>query len=117
MHPEFAIERECELKSSGEEPSVIKITRHPLETPEVRQHIQEGKLPAKLALNWQDRMGFVLTQALQLKKLRFKDNLFDETGKPESADERFDADVALATGELARLIPDLIAALGGEAGI
>ena len=117
LHPAFAIERECELKGSGEESAVVRFARHPLETPEVRQHIQEGKLPAKLALNWQDRMGFVLTQALQLKKLRFEDNLFDETGKPESADERFDADVALATGELARLIPDLIAALGGEAGI
>jgi len=29
-------------------------------------------------------------------------------------DGGFDADVAIATGELCKLIPDLIAALGGE---
>ena len=40
--------------------------------------------------------------------------MFDERPAPASADERFDADVALATGELRGLITDLIAALGGE---
>ena len=63
LHPEFSIERECELKGSGEEPAVVRFARHPLETPEVRQHIQEGKLPTRLALGWAGRMSFVLTQA------------------------------------------------------
>jgi len=39
-------------------------------------------------------------------------------GAPASAadgkDDHFDADVAIATGELRKLIPDLIEALGGE---
>ncbi len=116
LHPAFGIERECELKGSGEEPAVVRFARHPLATPEVRQHIQEGKLPTRLALNWAGRMGFVLTQALQLKKLRHADDLFNKADQPGNPDERFDADVALATGELARLIPDLIEALGGEVG-
>jgi recombination associated protein RdgC len=30
-------------------------------------------------------------------------------------EDRFDADVTIATGELGRLVPDLIEALGGEA--
>ena len=114
LHPEFSIERECELKGSGEEPAVVRFARHPLETPEVRQHIQEGKLPTRLALGWAGRMSFVLTQALQLKKLRYADGLFDKDGQSDNRDERFDADAALATGELSRLIPDLIEALGGE---
>ena len=114
LHPEFSIERECELKGSGEEPAVVRFARHPLETPEVRQHIQEGKLPTRLALGWAGRMSFVLTQALQLKKLRYADGLFDQDGPSDNRDERFDADAALATGELSRLIPDLIEALGGE---
>ncbi|MDO5086936.1 MAG: recombination-associated protein RdgC [Comamonadaceae bacterium] len=110
----FGIERECELKGSGEQPAVVRFARHPLETPEVRQHIAEGKLPTRLALSWQERVGFVLTQALQLKKLGFMEGVFDDADTPQNRDERFDADVALFTGELARLLPDLVEALGGE---
>ena len=108
------VERECELKGSGDEPAVVKFTRHELATDEVRQHIAEGKLPTRLALSWQGRVGFALTQALQLKKIAFLEGVFEERATA-SADERFDADVALATGELTGLITDLVAALGGEA--
>ena len=111
----LAVERECELKGSGDEPAVVKFTRHELATDEVRQHIAEGKLPTRLALSWRGRVGFVLTQALQLKKITFLEGVFDEQPRDVAADERFDADVALATGELAPLITDLVAALGGEA--
>lgn len=110
----FNIERECELKGSGDEPAVVKFTRHPLQTPEVRQHVAEGKLPTKLALGWAGRVGFMLTQALQLKKIAFQEGVFEE-GARSSDDDRFDADVALSTGELSGLITDLIDALGGEA--
>lgn len=110
----FNIERECELKGSGDEPAVVKFTRHPLQTEEVRQHIAEGKLPTKLALGWAGRVGFMLTQALQLKKIAFQEGVFKE-GAASKDDDRFDADVALATGELSGLITDLIDALGGEA--
>ena len=110
----FNIERECELKGSGDEPAVVKFTRHPLQTDEVRQHIAEGKLPTKLALGWAGRVGFLLTQALQLKKIAFQEGVFEE-GAKSMDDDRFDADVALSTGELSGLITDLIDALGGEA--
>ena len=110
----FHVERECELKGSGDEPAVVKFTRHDLVTDEVRQHIAEGKLPTKLALGWQGRVGFMLTQALQLKKITFEEGVFEE-GTTSKDDDRFDADVALATGELSGLITDLIEALGGEA--
>jgi len=110
----FNIERECELKGSGDEPAVVKFSRHPLQTDEVRQHIAEGKLPTKLALGWAGRVGFLLTQALQLKKIAFQEGVFEE-GATSKDDDRFDADVALSTGELSGLIADLIDALGGEA--
>ena len=115
LPPTLAVERECELKGSGDEPAVVKFTRHELATDEVRQHIAEGKLPTRLALAWQGRVGFTLTQALQLKKISFLEGVFDEQPKGTPADERFDADVALATGELTPLITDLVAALSGEA--
>jgi recombination associated protein RdgC len=108
----LSVERECELKSNDEEKSVVKFTRHNLLNEEVRQHIAQGKLPVKLALSWDGRVGFVLTEALQLKKISFLEGVFD--GTSAGKEDGFDADVAIATGELGKLIPDLLEALGGE---
>ncbi|MBD3894223.1 recombination-associated protein RdgC [Hydrogenophaga sp.] len=107
----FVVERECELKSSDEEKSTVKFTRHPLLTDEVRQHISEGKLPTRLALSWEGRIGLLLSESLQLKKITFLDGVFDD--RPMDSESGFDTDVALATGELRQLIPALLQALGG----
>ena len=107
----FAIERECELKSSAEDKAVVRYARHPLEIDEVRAHIDAGKLPTRLALNWDGRVSFVLTEGLQLKKITLPEA---ENPGQEGEEGGFDADVALATGELSRLIADLVQALGGE---
>lgn len=107
----FTIDRECELKACDEEKAVVKYGRHPLDIDEVQQHIAQGKLPTKLALTWDDRVSFVLTEGLQVKKLAFLDSVFNGRELYETG---FDADVALATGELRQFIPELIEALGGE---
>lgn len=110
----ICVERECELKSHDEERSVVKFTRHNLATDEVRKHITEGKLPTKLALSWEGRVGFVLTESMQLKKVAFLEGVFEDRATPADKDDDFDANVALATGELRQLIPALIEALEGE---
>jgi recombination associated protein RdgC len=109
----FHVERDCELKGSGDEPPVIKISRHTLDTEEVRQHLAEGKLPTRLALGWQGRVGFTLTHTLDLRKLTWMEGVFEKANS-NTDDDRFDADVALLTGELSGLLRDLIDALGGE---
>ncbi|MCO5355113.1 recombination-associated protein RdgC [Acidovorax kalamii] len=107
----FTVDRECELKSANEEKAVVKYGRHPLDIAEVQGHIDAGKLPTKLAMTWDDRVSFLLTEGLQVRKLQFLDTVFEGT---KADDGGFDTDVAIATGELAKLIPDLIEALGGE---
>ncbi|WP_422846912.1 recombination-associated protein RdgC [Acidovorax sp. M14] len=108
----FTVDRECELKSANEEKAVVKYGRHPLDIAEVQGHIDAGKLPTKLAMTWDDRVSFLLTEGLQVRKLAFLDTAFEGT---KADDGGFDTDVAIATGELVKLIPDLIEALGGEA--
>jgi len=109
----FQIERECELKGSDEQKPVVRYARHPLDIDEVRAHLTSGKMPTRLALSWNERVSFTLTEGLAIKKIGFLDLAFE--GRPEvSGDEAFDADAALATGELGRLIPALIEGLGGE---
>lgn len=108
----LSVERECELKSADEQKSVVRFTRHNLANEEVRKHIAEGKLPTKLALSWEGRVGFVLSEALQLKKINFLEGVFDGTSSEK--EDGFDADVAISTGELRKMLVDLIEALGGE---
>ena len=107
----FSVDRECELKAADESKAVVRYVRHPLDTDEVKQHVQSGKLPSRLALTWEGRVSFALTESMQLKKLAFLDAVFEARA---DQDEGFDADVAIATGELRKLLPDLLEALGGE---
>lgn len=107
----FTIDRECELKSTDEMKSVVRYGRHPLDIDEVRTHIKQGKVPTRLATTWNGRMSFVLTGLGTLRKIEFLDGVLDGEGP---AEDRFDADAAILTGEMRRMIPDLIWALGGE---
>ncbi len=112
----FTIDRDCELKASGDEKSAVRYVRHPLEGNEIRAHLAGGKLPTRLALTWDDRISFILTEKLEIKRLAFLDLLKEQAERSaEHADEQFDADFALMTGELSRFLPQLIEALGGEA--
>lgn len=112
----FSVDRECELKAADESRAVVRYTRHALDTEEVGQHIAMGKVPTRLALTWSDRVSFVLTEALQLKKIAFLESVFEgaAASPADGKDDNFDADVAISTGELRKLIPDLLEALGGE---
>jgi recombination associated protein RdgC len=107
------IARECVLKSMGEDAATVKFNKHHLANDDVRKHVLEGKLPTQLALSWDGRVAFVLTETMKLKKLQFLDGVMDESGTDKNED-RFDADVALSTGLLGPLLDDLIYALGGE---
>lgn len=109
----FAPGREVELKSGDEMNSVVKFTRHHLDDEEMRRHIGQGKLPTKLALDWDGRVAFILTESTQLKRIAFLDGVFEDNATAED-NGGFDADMAIVTGELSAMIADLITALGGE---
>ena len=110
---DLTVERETVLKSTGEDAASVRFTRHHLANDDVRKHVMEGKLPTQLALSWDGRVAFVLTDTLQLKKVQFLDGVMDESGTDKNED-RFDGDVALSTGLLGPLLDSLIEALGGE---
>ena len=112
----FTIDQDCELRSTTEEKSAVRYVRHTLEGSEVRDHIKAGKQATKLALTFDDRISLVLTEQLEIKRLDFLDIVRESAQMADvaSAEEQFDADIALMTGELQRLIPALVNALGGE---
>ena len=109
----FTIDQDLELRSA--EKATVRYAKHPLEGEEIRQHIAAGKVVTRLAMTWGDRISFVLNEALQIKRLTFLDILKEQAdSQAENADERFDIDFTLMTGEVARLLEDVIDALGGE---
>jgi recombination associated protein RdgC len=108
----FSVDRECELKAADESKALVRYARHRLDTDEVKQYVSEGKLPTRLAMTWDERVSFMLTEGLQLKKLTFLEGVFE--GGSKTRDDNFDADVTIATGELQKLLPDVLEALGGE---
>lgn len=112
----FTVDRECELKAADESKSVVRYGRHALDIDEVAQHVRQGKIPTKLAMTWNDRVSFVLSDGFQIKKIDFLDTVFldgDSKSAHDAKDDAFDADMAIMTGEMSKLIPDLIDALGG----
>jgi len=111
----FTVDRDCELKSTDEEKAAVRYVRHPLEGDEIKAHLTAGKLPTRLALTWDDRISFVLTEKGEIKRLAFLDVIKENAGQDAgNAEEIFDAEFALMAGEFARFIPALLEALGGE---
>ena len=110
----FSIDQDTELQSPVEEKATVRFVRHALDPKEVQRHIAAGKQCTRLALTWADRVSFVLTDALVLKRIAPVDVIRDgEDAQAQNDDERFDADFTLMTGELQRLMADLVEALGG----
>ncbi|HOM14085.1 MAG TPA: recombination-associated protein RdgC [Rubrivivax sp.] len=109
----FSIDRDCELKQPDSDKASVRYARHTLDIDELGEHIRQGKLPTQLALTWAGRVSFVLTEALTLKRIKLLDGVLEGGAKADGEDP-FDADAALFVGELTQLLPELIAALGGE---
>jgi recombination associated protein RdgC len=110
----FGIDDELELKSASGE-AKVRYVRHALAGKDIQDHIGEGKTATRLGLTWSDKISFVLTDKLQVKRLGFLDILKEQAEREaQDADEQFDVDFTLMAGELALLLRDLVAALGGE---
>lgn len=114
----FTLDSDLELRAARESQSAIRYVHHDVGGPEIAAHIAAGKIATKLGMTWNDRISFVLTDKLQLKRLAFLDVLKEQAEQAAEgslgADELFDADFALMAGELPQLFDDLLLALGGE---
>lgn len=111
----FSIDQDTELRSSGESGAAIRYIKHSIDAEDVGRHIQSGKQCTRLAMTWADRISFVLTEGLDVKRVSPLDVLKEgNEGVATNDDEKFDSDMMLMTGELAKMMAELVDALGGE---
>lgn len=112
----FTIDQETELRSSSESKATIKYVRQSIKPDEAERHVVDGKQVSRLALTWNDRVSFVLTDGLDIKRVTPLDVLKDQSSQvhAEDAAEAFDGEFALMAGELGLMLENLVGALGGE---
>jgi len=111
----FELGDECELCGTDESKPTVRYVRHGLDGEDIRRHITEGKFATKLGLTWNDKVSFVLTEKLQVKKVKFLAVREDEGETADHAEEQFDIDFVLMSGELSLLLKDLAEAIGAPA--
>ncbi len=111
----FTVDQDAELRSSGEGGATVRYVGHALEANDMRRHIEAGKQCMRLAMTWDDRVSFVLTPSLTIKRVTPLD-VIKEAADPtaQNDDERFESDVTLMTGELGRMLTNLVDILGGD---
>lgn len=113
----FAIDQDLELQAADRSKATIRYSRHPLDGRQIQQHLQNGMTVTRLGLTWKDRISFVLTDKLHVKRIQFLEIEKDaaDAGETDAA-QRFDVDFAVMAGELSALAAELVEAFGGESG-
>ncbi|MDX8405265.1 MAG: recombination-associated protein RdgC [Mariprofundus sp.] len=112
---DFAFGEECELHDAGSD-AVVRCRNIDVMSDEVRAHVNEGLTVTRLALNWRERISFVLAEDLSVKRMKFDTAIVDEAGDQAGDDQaaRFDADFAMMSAEFSAFIPQLLAAVDGK---
>lgn len=105
----FALGEDAELRSHREEGMVIRLKRHDLGVPEVRQHLEHDKHVTELGLHWDDHLQFLLNDEFAVKRLKFGDRLLEQRDSESaaSAAEQLDNDFALMHAEFSALLDAL----------
>jgi len=110
----FSIDQDAELRASGASGAVIRYVHHSIDADDVRRHIEAGKQCTRLAMTWSDRISFELTEDLDIRKIRPLDVLREKQNPKDTDAELFDAEFLLMADEIAKLLAELVFALGGE---
>jgi recombination associated protein RdgC len=111
----FTIDQDCTVRSIAEDRKEVSYRRG-INDEQIREHLEAGCLPIKLAMTFDDRVSFVLTERMEFKRIDLLDVVRDSVRADEHEDAQalFDAEFALMAGELLRLLDATVQALGGE---
>jgi len=118
--PTFIPGDECELRDARDSKSVVRCRGQDVAGEEIQTHLRAGKQVVKLAVDWDDRLAFVLNDDLSLKRLRVAEAVIEEAADDGIEDEaaRFEAEfviMALQLRELLTQLQSIFGLTGGDA--
>jgi recombination associated protein RdgC len=65
----FTLDQDTELRSPAQGNATVRYVGHALDVEDMRRHIEAGKQCMRLAMTWNDRISFVLTPSLTIKRV------------------------------------------------
>jgi len=106
----FSIEKSCVLQDANHEGRIIRCHNQDLFANSIQLLIKDGCEIKQLALNWQDRIDFVLLEDLSVQSIKFKDEIIEQVKEMEAGtkQQQFNADFLIMTEILDGLFKGLL---------
>ncbi len=110
----FVLDSDVTLVGAGDVAPKVKISRKDLTAEDVVQHAKNGMTVTELGLVWNDRVAFILTQDLTLKRIQWLDVVQEEAeGSCDDAESMAYATQLLMAAALSAILGELVDLLGG----
>ena len=110
----FVLDSDVTLVGVGDVAPKVKISRKDLTAEDVVQHAKNGMKVTELGLVWNDRVAFILTQDLTLKRIQWLDVVQEEAeGSCDDAESMAYATQLLMAAALSVIRGELVDLLGG----
>jgi recombination associated protein RdgC len=110
----FTLGEDADLEDPREGGGVVRARGVALDSDEIRTHLESGMVVARLALDWQEQVSFVLDKDLVVRRLKFADELVnshDDLAEDKLAQR--DADFLLLAETVSALQSELMRHFGG----
>ena len=84
-----------------------------LDSDEIKMHLHQGKLVQKVAIEWDERINFILHEDGSFKRIKFNDVVKEQNEDIPKDDiaAKLDADFALTSGEILALVESIKTAI------
>lgn len=110
----FVLDSDVTLVGVGDVAPKVKISRKDLTAEDVVRHAKNGMKVTELGLIWNDRVAFILTQDLTLKRIQWLDVVQEEAeGSCDDAESMAYATQLLMEAALSAILGELVDLLGG----
>lgn len=110
----FVLDSDVTLVGAGDVAPKVKISRKDLTAEDMVQHAKNGMTVTELGLVWNDRVAFILTQDLTLKRIQWLDVVQEEAeGSCDDAESMAYATQLLMEAALSAILGELVDLLGG----